>query len=160
MTAVLFTAGPQLIGLYLGQSSVASSDGAPGSVMILLLRVYYSCQIVLFGAEFTRVYAERHGVTPPPESFAEKDRSPDADERVQHEYDRMHGRPRSARHRNDPRRPANGSDGFTSSSGATAAGARLSPTAEKEPSATEQQHDHDDDEQGVVIHDGDSIGRP
>jgi uncharacterized BrkB/YihY/UPF0761 family membrane protein len=61
--------------------------------MIFLLRVYYSCQIVLFGAEFTRVYAERHGVTPPPESFAEKDRSPDADESVQHEYDRMHGAP-------------------------------------------------------------------
>jgi len=79
VTAVLFTAGQQLIGLYLGQSSVASSYGAAGSVMILLLWVYYSCQILLFGAEFTRVYAERHGVTPPPEAFAEKDRSLDAD---------------------------------------------------------------------------------
>lgn len=83
VTAVLFTAGQQLIGLYLGQSSVASSYGAAGSVMILLLWVYYSCQILLFGAEFTRVYAERHGVTPPPESFAEKDLSLNADQSVQ-----------------------------------------------------------------------------
>jgi len=47
VTAVLFTIGQQLIGLYLGQSSVASSYGATGSVMILLLWVYYSCQILL-----------------------------------------------------------------------------------------------------------------
>ncbi len=52
-TAVLFTIGQQLIGLYLGQSSMASSYGAAGSVMILLLWVYYSCQILLLGAEFT-----------------------------------------------------------------------------------------------------------
>jgi membrane protein len=71
VTAVLFTAGQQLIGLYLGQSSIASSYGAAGSVMILLLWVYYSCQILLLGAEFTRVYSERHGGRPPPESFAE-----------------------------------------------------------------------------------------
>jgi membrane protein len=72
-TAVLFTIGQQLIGLYLGQSSMASSYGAAGSVMILLLWVYYSCQILLLGAEFTRVYAQRDGTTPAPESFAEKD---------------------------------------------------------------------------------------
>lgn len=58
VTAVLFTFGQQLIGLYLGQSSIASSYGAAASVMILLLWVYYSCQILLLGAEFTRVYAE------------------------------------------------------------------------------------------------------
>lgn len=73
VTAVLFTIGQQLIGLYLGQSSMASSYGAAGSVMILLLWVYYSCQILLLGAEFTRVYAQRHGTKPAPESFAEKD---------------------------------------------------------------------------------------
>ena len=73
VTAVLFTIGQQLIGLYVGQSSIASSYGAAGSVMILLLWVYYSCQILLLGAEFTRVYAERHGVAPQPESFAEPD---------------------------------------------------------------------------------------
>ena len=72
-TAVLFTIGQQLIGLYLGQSSMSSSYGAAGSVMILLLWVYYSCQILLFGAEFTRVYAQRDGAKPAPESFAEKD---------------------------------------------------------------------------------------
>ena len=73
VTAVLFTIGQQLIGLYLGQSSVASSYGAAGSVMILLLWVFYSCQILLFGAEFTRAYARRHGAQPAPESFAEED---------------------------------------------------------------------------------------
>lgn len=73
VTAVLFTIGQQLIGLYLGQSSVALSYGAAGSVMVLLLWVYYSCQILLFGAEFTRVYALRHGARPRPEQFAEKD---------------------------------------------------------------------------------------
>jgi membrane protein len=73
VTAVLFTIGQQLIGLYLGQSSVASTYGAAGSLMILLLWVYYSCQIVLLGAEFTRVYAQRTGRRPQPESFAEKD---------------------------------------------------------------------------------------
>ena len=73
VTAVLFTIGQQLIGLYLGQSSVASSYGAAGSVMILLLWVYYSCQILLFGAEFTRVYAQGHGARPHPEPFAQKD---------------------------------------------------------------------------------------
>jgi membrane protein len=76
VTAGLFTIGQQLIGLYLGQSSMASSYGAAGSVMILLLWVYYSCQILLLGAEFTRVYAQRHGTKPHPESFAAKD--PDA----------------------------------------------------------------------------------
>ena len=75
VTAVLFTIGQQLIGLYLGQSSVTSSYGAAGSVMVLLLWVYYSCQILLFGAEFTRVYAQRHGVRPHPESFAQVDGS-------------------------------------------------------------------------------------
>jgi membrane protein len=75
VTAVLFTIGQQLIGLYLGQSSVSSSYGAAGSVMILLLWVYYSCQILLFGAEFTRVYAQRHGADARPESFATRDAS-------------------------------------------------------------------------------------
>ena len=71
VTAVLFTLGQQLIGLYLGQSSVTSSYGAAGSVMILLLWVYYSCQILLLGAEFTRVYAEHRGTTFDPHVFAE-----------------------------------------------------------------------------------------
>ena len=76
VTAVLFTIGQQVIGLYLGQSTIASSYGAAGSMMILLLWVYYSCQILLFGAEFTRVWAARHGAKVKPEEFAVKD--PDA----------------------------------------------------------------------------------
>lgn len=73
VTAALFTIGQQVIGLYLGQSTIASSYGAAGSMMILLLWVYYSCQILLFGAEFTRVWAARHGVRVKPEEFAVKD---------------------------------------------------------------------------------------
>jgi len=76
VTAVLFMIGQQAIGLYLGQSTMTTSYGAAGSVMVLLLWVYYSCQILLFGAEFTRLWAARHGVKPKPESFAVKD--PDA----------------------------------------------------------------------------------
>ena len=76
VTAVLFMIGQQMIGLYLGQSTMASTYGAAGSVLVLLLWVYYSCQILLFGAEFTRLWSARHGVKPRPEAFAEKD--PDA----------------------------------------------------------------------------------
>jgi membrane protein len=73
VTAVLFTAGKQVIGYYLGQSATASSYGAAGSVIVLLLWVYYSAQILLLGAEFTRIYAETHGSRPRPQSFAEPD---------------------------------------------------------------------------------------
>jgi len=61
VTAVLFTLGKALIGLYLGQSSIASSYGAAGSFVVLLLWIYYSAQLLLFGAEFTQVYATRYG---------------------------------------------------------------------------------------------------
>jgi membrane protein len=61
VTAVLFTIGKSLIGLYLGRSAVASGFGAAGSVVVLLAWVYYSAQIFLFGAEFTVVYATRYG---------------------------------------------------------------------------------------------------
>jgi membrane protein len=59
VTAVLFTIGKTLIGLYLGRSTVASVYGAAGSLIVILLWVYYSAQIVFFGAEFTKVYARR-----------------------------------------------------------------------------------------------------
>jgi membrane protein len=61
VTALLFTVGKLLIGLYLGKSSVASGFGAAGSLVALLAWVYYSAQIFLLGAEFTWVYAHRHG---------------------------------------------------------------------------------------------------
>ena len=60
-TAVLFSMGKWAIGLYLGQSAPASSYGAAGSLIILLLWVYYSSQLLFFGAEFTQVYANRYG---------------------------------------------------------------------------------------------------
>ena len=72
-TAILFTIGKGLIGLYLGRSPVTSSYGAIGSVLVLLIWVYYSAQILLLGAEFTRVYTERTRSRPPPEDFAETD---------------------------------------------------------------------------------------
>ncbi|MEO8393230.1 MAG: YihY/virulence factor BrkB family protein [Chloroflexota bacterium] len=61
VTGVLFTVGKYVLGLYLGQSSVASSYGAAGSFVLLLLWIYYSAQILLFGAEFTQVYARTYG---------------------------------------------------------------------------------------------------
>ncbi|MFZ5476963.1 MAG: YihY/virulence factor BrkB family protein [Myxococcota bacterium] len=60
-TAAMFTLGKFAIGTYLGNSSVASAYGAAGSLVVLLVWVYYSAQIVLFGAEFTQVYARRRG---------------------------------------------------------------------------------------------------
>ncbi|HEX3235457.1 MAG TPA: YihY/virulence factor BrkB family protein [Gemmatimonadales bacterium] len=75
VTAGLFSIGKQVIGLYLGQSTTASSYGAAGSVIVLLLWVYYSAQIVLLGAEFTRFYVERFGGRPPAE-HATKDPAP------------------------------------------------------------------------------------
>jgi membrane protein len=61
LTALLFTVGKFALGIYLGKSSVASSYGAAGSLIVLLLWVYYSSQILFFGAEFTQVYANRFG---------------------------------------------------------------------------------------------------
>jgi len=60
-TTLLFTLGKFLIGLYLGNSSIASGFGAAGSLIVILLWVYYSSQIFFIGAEFTRVYAEHRG---------------------------------------------------------------------------------------------------
>jgi membrane protein len=61
LTAVLFTIGRQLIGWYLGYAGLASAFEAAGSVVLLLFWVYYSSQIFLFGAEFTRVFANFRG---------------------------------------------------------------------------------------------------
>jgi membrane protein len=72
VTAVLFAAGNYLIGLYLGTSGTTSAYGAAGSLVLLLLWVYYSSQVFLLGAEFTRVYAIRRGRLPGPADNAER----------------------------------------------------------------------------------------
>jgi membrane protein len=68
VTALLFSIGRFLIGLYLGRSSVSSAYGAAGSLVVVLVWVYYSAQILLLGAEFTQVYASKfgRGMTPKP----------------------------------------------------------------------------------------------
>jgi membrane protein len=69
VTAAAFVIGQTIIGFYLGRAGVASAYGAAGSLLVLLLWIYYSSMILLFGAEFTHVYAERRGsragVVPP-----------------------------------------------------------------------------------------------
>jgi membrane protein len=61
VTSVLFLIGKSIIGWYLGASATASTYGAAGALIVVLLWVYYSSQIFLLGAEFTKVYAARHG---------------------------------------------------------------------------------------------------
>jgi membrane protein len=61
VTALLFSAGKYLIGIYLGRTATASAFGAAGSLVVLLFWVYYSAQISFLGAEFTQVYARRYG---------------------------------------------------------------------------------------------------
>lgn len=73
VTAGLFTIGKSLIGLYLGTSGFSSSYGAAGSVVVLLVWVYYSSQIILLGAEFTREWVKEFGRRPQPAEFAEKE---------------------------------------------------------------------------------------
>ncbi len=60
-TSILFTLGKTLIAFYLGKAVLSSTYGAAGSLVLLLLWVYYSAQVFFFGAEFTCVYAHRHG---------------------------------------------------------------------------------------------------
>jgi membrane protein len=69
-TALLFTVGKFLIGLYLAKSSVASTYGAAGSLVIVLLWIYYSSQILFLGAEFTQVYASHYGSNIRPSAHA------------------------------------------------------------------------------------------
>ena len=69
MTALFFTAGKTLIGLYLGKASVGSSYGAAGSVIVLIVWVYYSAQLFYFGAEFTHAYSAHQLTTKPKETL-------------------------------------------------------------------------------------------
>ncbi|MEO6183436.1 MAG: YihY/virulence factor BrkB family protein [Verrucomicrobiota bacterium] len=72
LTAALFVIGKIILGLYLGKAAAASAYGAAGSLVIVLLWVYYSSQILFFGAEFTQVYARHHGSHFTPEVLKEK----------------------------------------------------------------------------------------
>jgi membrane protein len=69
-TALLFTIGKFAIGLYLGKSDVGTTFGAAGSLAVILIWVYYSSQILFFGAEFTQVYANKFGSRIVPVGFA------------------------------------------------------------------------------------------
>ena len=71
LTAVLFTGGKFAIGWYLGHSDLGSTFGAAGSILVVLAWVYYSSQILIFGAEFTKIYAEHHGISIEPAKGAE-----------------------------------------------------------------------------------------
>lgn len=71
ITALLFTLGKFVIGLYLGRGSLGSAYGAAGSLIVFLAWVFYSAQILLFGAEFTQVYARKYGKKIRPDSHAE-----------------------------------------------------------------------------------------
>jgi membrane protein len=70
MTAIFFAIGKWALGLYLGSGSAASAYGAASSLITLLLWIYYSSQILLFGAEFTQVYARRGGRDIEPDEHA------------------------------------------------------------------------------------------
>ena len=70
ITALLFIFGKYLIGLYLGKSSLGSAYGAAGSLIVFLAWVFYSAQILLFGAELTQVYTRRYGSKIRPNSHA------------------------------------------------------------------------------------------
>jgi membrane protein len=94
-TSVLFTLGKYLIGLYLGQGSVASAYGAAGSIVALLLWIYFTAQIVLLGAEVTQVYANWYGTRVVPADNAEW--MTDFYARLQADMERRPGDPLAAR---------------------------------------------------------------
>src|ERR687885_1950838 len=87
ITAILFTLGKTAIGFYLGRASVGSAYGAAGSMVVLLVWVYYSALIMFFGAEFTHVWATRHHeVAPEPHAIpgaAPQTKSEVADDRLE-----------------------------------------------------------------------------
>lgn len=72
LTAILFTIGKTLIGIYLGQTEVGTTYGAAGSLVVLMIWIYYSSQILFLGAEFTQVFSKRFGIRPPPDENAVK----------------------------------------------------------------------------------------
>jgi membrane protein len=61
LTSLLFNIGNVLVGAYLGKASVGATYGAAGSLVVVLIWLYFSAEIFLYGAEFTQVYARHHG---------------------------------------------------------------------------------------------------
>jgi membrane protein len=70
ITSALFSIGRYLIGTYLGKASIGSAYGAAGSIVVLLIWIYYSAQILYLGAEFTKVYTRRTRTPAPPSEIA------------------------------------------------------------------------------------------
>ena len=112
VTSILFNFGRLLIGLYLGRESFASAYGAAGAFVLLLFWVYYSAQVVLLGAEFTKVFARTYG-----KGFTQKQRRylrPAVPGVIPHQPIRPPSRP----HRPDrPDKPPNRSTGKSAASG-------------------------------------------
>jgi membrane protein len=86
VTALLFAVGKQLLGLYLGKAAVGSAYGAAGSIVALVVWVYYAAQILFVGAEFTQVQARRRGAAIKPTENAESvaEGAGDQDEKRKH----------------------------------------------------------------------------
>ncbi len=82
VTSLLFSLGKFLISYYIGTSSAASTYGAAGSLIVLLLWIYYSAQILLFGAEFTQVYGRRFGSGIQPAKYAVRSEADSSKEKV------------------------------------------------------------------------------
>jgi membrane protein len=72
VTTILFVIAKYLLGLYFGKSEPGSAYGAAGSVILIMLWVSYSGLILLFGAEFTRIWSRKSGDKPPPVEYAKK----------------------------------------------------------------------------------------
>jgi membrane protein len=77
LTALFFLIGKWALGLYLGSGAAASAYGAASSLITLLLWIYYSAQILLFGAEFTQVYADKYGSHVEPAEYAVRVKRPE-----------------------------------------------------------------------------------
>ena len=114
-TALLFTIGKFVIGLYLGRQGTTSSYGAAGSVIVVLMWIYYSSVILLFGAEFTQVYAKQTGARIVPSKYAEPVTQEErAEQGIPHEGEGTGQRqptppqspPSRPRPRGEPRRPS------------------------------------------------------
>src|SRR5437764_8772873 len=81
MTTLFFGLGKWLLGFYLGSGTAGSAYGAASSLITLLLWVYYSAQILLFGAEFTQVYANRVGRRMKPDKYAVRTQTKEVESR-------------------------------------------------------------------------------